>query len=186
MKKTGSVVYLRVADRQPADGSTLRYQTNDIDLITQKCLDKQMENLERKQMNKYLAELVIPVLRQKGFKGSFPHFRRITSDRINLLTFQFDRNGGGFVIEITNCQPNGFTTHWGKKIEPNKLTAHDLSNRKRIQANMDTPNSSTDDWFRYDKKTRSGSDNVYKEVCDDVLSKLDIAEDFWKNGELSD
>ena len=144
-----------------------------------------MENSARKEMDKTLSELVIPVLRQKGFKGSFPHFRRLTADRINLLTFQFDRNGGGFVIEITNCQINGFTTSWGKKIEPNKLTAHDLFNRKRIQSNMDTPNSSTDDWFRYDKKYLFGFGDIYKKVCKDVLSKLDIAEDYWKNGELS-
>ena len=144
-----------------------------------------MENPARKEMVKNLSDIVIPVLRQKDFKGSFPHFRRLTTDRINLLTFQFDRNGGGFVIEITNCQPNGFTTSWGTKIEPNKLTAHDLFNRKRIQSNMDTTSSLTDDWFRYDKKYLFGFGDIYKKVCKDVLSKLDIAEDYWKNGELS-
>src|SRR5436190_15372331 len=144
-----------------------------------------MENSARKEMIRYLSELVIPVLGQKGFKGSFPHFRRMKSDRLNLLTFQFDRYGGGFVIEITNCQPSGFTTPRGTKIEPNKLTAHDLFNRKRIQANMETPNSSTDDWFRYDNQHQIRFGNVYKEICEDVLSKLDIAEDYWQNGELS-
>ncbi len=144
-----------------------------------------MENAARKEMVKNLSEIVIPVLRQKGFKGSFPHFRRLTADRINLLTFQFDRSGGGFVIEITNCQPNGYTTSWGTKIEPNKLTAHDLFNRKRIQSNMDTTSSLTDDWFRYDRKYLFGFGDIYKKVCKDVLSKLDIAEDYWKNGELS-
>jgi len=144
-----------------------------------------MENPARKEMVINLSDIVIPVLRQKGFKGSFPHFRRITIDRINLLTFQFDRSGGGFVIEITNCQPNGFTTSWGTKIEPNKLTAHDLFNRKRIQSNMDTTSSLTEDWFRYDKKYLFGFGDIYKKVCKDVLSKLDIAEDYWKNGELS-
>ena len=144
-----------------------------------------MENPARKEMVTNLSDIVIPVLRQKDFKGSFPHFRRLTTDRINLLTFQFDSSGGGFVIEITNCQPNGFTTSWGTKIEPNKLTAHDLFNRKRIQSNMDTTSSLTDDWFRYDKKYLFGFGDIYKKVCKDVLSKLDIAEDYWKNGELS-
>ena len=110
-----------------------------------------MEKPARKEMVKNLSDIVISVLRQKGFKGSFPHFRRLTPNIINLLTFQFDRSGGGFVIEITNCQPYGFTTSWGTKIEPNKLTAQDLFNRKRIQSNMDTTSSLTEDWFRYDK-----------------------------------
>lgn len=144
-----------------------------------------MENSTRKEMVKNLSDIVIPVLRQKGFKGSFPHFRRLTTDRINLLTFQFDRSGGGFVIEITNCQPSGFTTSWGTKIEPNKLTAHDLFNRKRIQSNMVTESSLTEDWFRYDKKYLFGLGDIYKKVCKDVLSKLVVAEDYWKNGELS-
>ena len=144
-----------------------------------------MENSARKEMIKNLSVFVIPVLRQKGFKGSFPHFRRLKTDRINLLTFQFDRSGGGFVIEITNCNPNGFTTSWGTKIEPSKLTAHDLFNRKRIQSNTNTTSSLTDDWFRYDRKYLFGFGNIYKKVCKDVLSKLNIAEDYWKNGELS-
>jgi hypothetical protein len=144
-----------------------------------------MENPARKEMVKNLSDIVIPVLRQKGFKGSFPHFRRLTTDRINLLTFQFDRSGGGFLIEIANCEPSGFTTSWGTKIEPNKLTAHDLFNRKRIQSNMDTTSSLTEDWFRYDKKYLFGFGDIYKKVCKDVLSKLHIAEDYWKKGELS-
>jgi hypothetical protein len=144
-----------------------------------------MENSSRKEMIEKLSEIVVPVLRQKGFKGSFPHFRRLTDDRVNLLTFQFDRSGGGFVIEIANCQPSGYTTSWGKKVEPNKLTAHDLFKRKRIQSNMDTESSLTDDWFRYDKKHWFGLGYVYKKVCKDVLNKLHIADEYWENGEFS-
>jgi hypothetical protein len=141
--------------------------------------DKRMKMIEN------LTEMVVPILRQLNFKGSFPHFRRLTADRINLLTFQFDRYGGGFVIEIANYKPENFTTSWGQKIEPNKLTAHDLNKRKRIQSNMNTENSSTDDWFRYDEKHLFEFSNIYKTICKDVLSKLDIAEEYWKNGELN-
>jgi len=144
-----------------------------------------MSSPNRKEMIKNLNAIVVPVLRQLNFKGSFPHFRRLTTERINLLTFQFDKWGGGFVIEIANCEIDGFTTSWGLKIEPNKLTAHDLNKKKRIQSNMNTENSWTDDWFRYDKKYLFGLGNIYKRVCKDVLSKLDIAEEYWKNGELN-
>ena len=107
------------------------------------------------------------------------------SNRINLLTFQFDRHGGGFVVEICNCSEKGATTYWGKKIEPNKITAHDLSIRKRIQSDMDSPNSSTDEWFRYDRKYPIESGDIYKSVCNDLLSKFDVAEEYWENGEIS-
>lgn len=144
-----------------------------------------MSSSDRDEMIKNLSEIIIPVLRQLNFKGSFPHFRRLTEERINLLTFQFDRSGGGFVIEIANCKPDGFTTSWGLEIKPNKVTAHYMNKSKRIQSNMNTESSSTEDWFRYDKKHLFGLGNIYKKVCKDVLSKLNIAEDYWKNGEIN-
>ena len=144
-----------------------------------------MSSSDRDKMNKNLNEIVVPVLRRLNFKGSFPHFRRQTTDRINLLTFQFDRSGGGFFIEIANCKLEGFTTSWGLEIKSNKVTAHDMNKRKRIQSNMKIESSWTEDWFRYDKKYLFGFGNIYRKVCKDVLSKLDIAEDYWKNGELN-
>jgi hypothetical protein len=142
-----------------------------------------MEN-SRKEMMGHLKELVIPVLRSLGFKGSMPHFRRITSQRINLLTFQFDRYGGGFVIEIANCHTDGYLNAWGSRIEPNKLTAHNVNERMRIQANMETPDSSTDDWFRYDGN-HSKSPDIYKQICTDLISKLPLAEEYWRVGEMN-
>ncbi|MET4084018.1 hypothetical protein ABIB40_003991 [Pedobacter sp. UYP30] len=142
-----------------------------------------MSSLGRDEMIKSLSEIVVPKLRKFNFKGSFPHFRRQTAERINLLTFQFDRSGGGFVIEIANCKPDGFTTPWGLEIKPNKLTAHDVYKRKRIKSNTD--GSLTDDWFRYDRKHLFGFGDIYRKISKDVILKFDIAEEYWKNGELN-
>ena len=136
-------------------------------------------------MINHLKEIVVPKLRELNFQGTFPHFRRMTPERTNLLTFQFDRSGGGFVIEIANCKPGGLTTFWEEEISPNKLTSHDVHIRKRIQSNMNTKNSLTKDWFRYDKRSWFGFGNVYKNACKDVLSKLSIAQEYWKSGELN-
>jgi hypothetical protein len=69
-----------------------------------------------------LWKIVVPELRNKGFKGSFPHFRSISEDKIDLLTFQFDRYGGGFVIEVGVCSPEGITHSWGEKVPKFHLT----------------------------------------------------------------
>ena len=45
---------------------------------------------DREIMIKKLKEIVIPYIRDVGFKGSFPHFRRLAGKQIDLLTFQFD------------------------------------------------------------------------------------------------
>ncbi|MEY4875870.1 MAG: hypothetical protein RL708_1019 [Bacteroidota bacterium] len=143
-----------------------------------------LNNSSKEEMVKHLKKLVVPHLRQIDFTGSFPHFRRLTSDRVNFLTFQFDRHGGGFVIEIANAKNETFKRYGGIEIEPNKLNAHALTKRKRIQANM-KDESTTDSWFRYDKKYLLGFGNIYLKVCKDVLSKLDIANSYWADGEVN-
>lgn len=144
-----------------------------------------MKGPDRKRMNLYLKENVEPHLRLLKFKGSFPHYRRIIDNKVNLLTFQFDLSGGGFVIEIANCYVSEDTLLWEERIPANKLTAHDLFTRKRIQSNMTTDNSFKEDWFRYDKKYLWGFGNIYLKICKDILSKLDLMEEYWKNGYIN-
>ena len=94
---------------------------------------------------------IIPWLRTKGFKGSFPHFRRPGPSTIDLLTFQFDRHGGGYVVEIAQCPSEGIITHWGKVIPARDAQAWDVhpSRRKRICA--DSSRLGTGGWFRFDQ-----------------------------------
>lgn len=54
--------------------------------------------MSRDEMNHALKVRFVPGLRQLGFKGSLPHFRRQRESRVDLLTVQFDRHGGGFVV----------------------------------------------------------------------------------------
>jgi uncharacterized protein DUF4304 len=54
----------------------------------------------RDKMIDALRRVIVPTLRNMGFTGSFPHFRRIRETRIDLLTFQFNRSGGSFVVEV--------------------------------------------------------------------------------------
>ncbi|MFJ7406290.1 MULTISPECIES: DUF4304 domain-containing protein [unclassified Lysinibacillus] len=64
-------------------------------------------------MIKALKKLVVPYLREHGFKGSFPHFRRQNEEHMDVITFQFNRYGGSFVVEVAICGKDGFTTSWG-------------------------------------------------------------------------
>lgn len=113
---------------------------------------------------------VVPKLRKKGFKGSFPHFRKINADKIDLLTFQFDRYGGGFVIEAAIYPVDGIVHEWGEIVPSNKVTAHDVSERLRLK-------KQDGQWFRYDIAT----ENVYEQVALQVLNHLHKAEEYWHN-----
>lgn len=129
-------------------------------------------------MVKALQEIVVTRLREKGFKGSFPHFRRPSKEKIDLLTFQFDKWGGGFVIEISRCPPEGITTHWGEPIAANKVRAWDMHPDERFRLQPGSGNSISD-WFRYDKP--HFLKDVFKKTAKEVLPYLEVAENWWES-----
>ena len=134
-------------------------------------------------MIKSLKEIVIPELRNRNFKGSFPHFRKTKNGKTNLLTFQFDRNGGGFIIELANWNKSEFKTHWGKIISLNKLTAHDLNERQRIYPFVLTEQNGTDSWFRYGKPK---SDEIYNKLSEKVIERIPIMEQYWTENKITE
>ena len=130
-------------------------------------------------MIKSLNENFIPELRNRGFKGSFPHFRKIENGMTNLLTFQFDQDGGGFIIELANWNEPEFKTHWGEIIKLNKLRAHDLHERKRIYPNTLTEENGKDSWFRYDKKSFLNFGNIYDKNTNKAIERIPLMEKYW-------
>ncbi len=83
---------------------------------------------------------------------------------MDLITFQFDRQGGGFVIELARCPVSGTPPNWGKYIPATKVQAWDIhpNFRSRLQQR---PGSGTDSWFRFDLETP-------KKIATLVLAKL--------------
>jgi len=126
----------------------------------------------RDEMISALKRIVVPELRRRGFAGSFPHFRRIGATQIDLLTFQFDKWGGGFVAELSKCGPEGVTLPWGAKIPPGKVTARDLHPGDRIRLGSEGPGA--DHWYRYD-----GIDPP-ESAARAVLKDLDAAKRWWE------
>lgn len=133
-----------------------------------------MVNPNRAAMNAALKNSVVPVLRQMGFTGSLPHFRRRLPDRIDLLTFQFNRHGGSFVVEIAKCNPEGITMPWGEQIPSSKVTAHDISEpRPRLCPSPDDENH----WFVFDNGQTP--DDAVAELLPLLASR---AEPWWNGG----
>lgn len=134
-----------------------------------------MERKEKRQkIDTELKEVLVPFLKENGFKGSLAHFRREQTDRINLLTIQHSLYDTKFVVEIANCPTNGITTSWGKEILKNKVTAHDLGYRLRLGSEK----HNTDDWFDYGKE--SFFSNTYKKVVKEVIELWNEAEIWWE------
>jgi hypothetical protein len=125
-----------------------------------------------------LKEYVVPVLRERGFKGSFPHFRRTVDRAIHLLTFQFDKWGGGFTFEIATCAPEGLTMSWGEHIPPGKVRAWDVTASSRARLGPEK----SDYWFRFDNTGSPSTGDRYEAAALEVLPYLDRCEDWWRQG----
>jgi hypothetical protein len=122
-----------------------------------------------------LKEVVIPKLKVAGFSGSFPHLRRQREATIDLLTFQFSRWGGSFVVEVASCPAAGVTMSWGEHVPPKKVTAHDISYRLRLGSN---PPKKADHWFDFESATYG--DRIYRMAAEEVLQYLPQAERYWE------
>jgi len=132
-----------------------------------------MASSERKKMDNALKNIVIPYLREQGFKGSLPHFRRMNETNIDLVTFQFNRWGGSFVVELTTCSLEGVTTYWGEHIPPNKITAHDIDERYRLGAKSKDEDGI---WFEFEN---AKSEIDFENVASNVLNLLNLSERNW-------
>jgi len=129
----------------------------------------------RDKMIDALRRVVVPTLRDMRFTGSFPHFRRIRDTQIDLLSFQFNRWGGSFVVEVAFCEPAGWTDRLGRHVSPQQVRVHDVTPKQRLRLGSHPPKQA-DYWFRFEPE----SDSVYADTALEALSLLrSQAEDFW-------
>ena len=127
----------------------------------------------RKMMDMALKNIVVPKLREQGFKGSLPHFRRGNENNIDLITFQFNKWGGSFVVELASCTKDGIATYWGEKIPPNKVTAYHINERFRLGAKSIEEDGI---WFSYGN---SLTEDDYAKVAEHVLKLLKTSNTSW-------
>jgi hypothetical protein len=130
-------------------------------------------------MESSLKAIVVPELRTRGFKGSFPHFRRIMENRVDLLTFQFRLSGGSFVAEIGTCGPEG--TRFSP---PAKAKVSEVAKRFRLGAER----QGSDHWFHFGQPSyESGNEVVhpqsrYDEIAIEVANLIGCQGESWWSG----
>ena len=134
----------------------------------------------RDKMIAALKERVVPTLRDMGFRGSFPHFRRQRGEQLDLLTFQFSQWGGSFVVEIAHCPAAGCTLHTGETISPDKARVHHQHYRNRLRLGVRPPPNNRDHWFQFEPDIQS----IYSDTALEVLPLLGSqAEHYWQRHE---
>lgn len=83
-------------------------------------------------------------LQERGFAGSYPHFRRFRDGCIDLVSFQTNKWGGSFTVEVSAVFPNAedpnYTLYGGMSEETLDVTA--TGERYRLPGMFDG-------WFYY-------------------------------------
>lgn len=135
---------------------------------------------DKKQMDSAIKNILVPILREKKFKGTFPHFFRERNAHVDLLTFQFNRYGGSFVVEIAYADKDRENVYIDKDLPPNKLRANQTTDRLRIGSKPEKGNQNH--WFIYDKNKFISRNNIFENVAKEVIPFLENqAEDWWRS-----
>ena len=106
----------------------------------------------RKEVNSQIKKTIVPKLREHGFTGSFPHFRRIYEDgRVDYLSFQFNKWGGSFIAEMAVAYPykgkEGNFYYWNEvTVDFVKKSNYSYTNKRLRISPMNG------EWFEYTKE----------------------------------
>ena len=95
-------------------------------------------------MRKCLETKVIQPLIDQGYIGKYPHFKREKENCIELITFQTNKHGGSFTVEVSAVFPNkenkNYVLYNDKEIKD--LNVWDTNIRYRLKGMYDG-------WFYY-------------------------------------
>ena len=135
---------------------------------------------DRKQMESAIKKILVPVLQEKNFKGIFPHFYRKTGEHIDLITFQFDKWGGGLVVEISYADQKRDNIYIDRSLSPEKLRVSQTNERLRLGSQP--KKGKKDCWFRYNKKNFFSRGNIFENTAKEIAPYLEKqAEEWWRS-----
>ncbi|WP_137112210.1 DUF4304 domain-containing protein [Rhodobacter sp. SY28-1] len=132
---------------------------------------------DRAEMIAVLKRSCVPVLRDMGFQGTFPHFYREDAGFVDLVTFQFGREGGCFCVNLGQADRRWWTSLLLPKVAPDKLRFHQTRGWVRLGAIQG------DRWFVYDpeiavlRRSAAQTPDEIAALCAELF--LSHAEPWW-------
>ena len=135
---------------------------------------------DRKTMEVALKEHCIPVLRKRGFRGSFPNFYRESGNFVALVNFQFFSLGGSFCVNLGYADPQRSNVSYEPDAEVRRLRVGATRDRRRL-GRLD----GGDRWFSFGKTSYDlylGDPEPVHEIADTCVKLfLSEAESWWQN-----
>ncbi len=161
---------------------------------------------QSQKMKSALNKLVIPKLLERGFEGKYPHYKKIYDDRIELLSFETNKWGNSFTVEISTVflpsskRNNNFCDSKNKDYD--NATVWDTNYRFRLKGMFDGWFYYTDVYEenifskptynavsetkaktyvpqRHEKFVQKADDELYAKICDEVNRQMEEAYKWW-------
>ncbi|WP_281635813.1 DUF4304 domain-containing protein [Flavobacterium marginilacus] len=114
---------------------------------------------KREKITKALKEITIPFLRAKGFKGSFPNFKRNNNNDVHLLRFLFSQFGAQFAVEIAKSNIDNKNISF--------FNGHRLGSEK----------NKNDYWYNYENTEIT--EDIFNFRASEVIENWSEAENWW-------
>lgn len=148
------------------------------------------------EMTKSLKDTCVPLLRNMGFKGSFPNFYRDDDGFVCLVNFQFNTLGEKFCINLGFADPErrNVASHC-RDVDAGKLRVsmtggliegdNHLSGRWRVGSQPIGDGLYSDSWFSFapgqyggDRSVKDSEPDVLAQHCATLIEQE--AETWWK------
>jgi len=127
-------------------------------------------NNRRRELQEVLKAIVVPTLRELGFKGSFPHFHRPIDNHIDLLFFQFRLDGSSFIVEISYADPKRTNVYFRPEVPVSKLQVPSTTKRYRLGKGQEKGGDGT--WFELDHGRFTTQSRHFKNIAISVNELL--------------
>ena len=128
-------------------------------------------SLEGDLMRKALKKVLLPELNRIGFTGTSSNFQRRSTENLDLLSIQYWKHGGQFILEFARSKRGALNTSWGEVVQEENIgVAHIFPlQRARLQQTLEA----SEELFRGFKFSGFGEDPAkYIALAHEVASLL--------------
>jgi hypothetical protein len=94
-------------------------------------------------MRKALRKELLPALKRLGFVGKTSDFQRHREPILDLLSIQWGRYGGEFILEFGSCATGPLQVPWGEAIAEAKITVVHVNPLRRARLVPAVPSQGT-------------------------------------------
>jgi len=142
-----------------------------------------MSHSPARRMSIALKRQLVPALKELGFSGTFPRYRRETPNAIELLAVWYDKAATAFFLEFGTHARGDKQTSWGELVPEAKLLLEHVPFNKRIRLQARCSGGSMPrDWFQFGAFGDDEAD--YNTLAQRVTSHLPQVEAWFRSAEI--